>query len=539
MVGRIFYLTYVDREFLQAEGIKRIERTVPIPAHRGTIFDRSGHVLSISTPMYSIWTDPGVDAISEEYIPQLSAGLGMDENKLKEQLRKHANSRFVYLARRVNPAIAARVSRLNIPGVRFETESRRYYPTADVSAHVIGITDVNDTGQEGLELSLDDTLQGEAGSRRVLRNATGQLLKDISIEKPVVYGTDVVVTIDLPLQYLAYESLRETVEEHNADSASIVLVEVKSGEIVAMANYPSYNPNDVADRRFSAMRNRAVTDLYEPGSTVKPFTVLAALETDRYAPATVIDTNPGYINVGRKLIEDPRNYGELTLAEVIMKSSQVGSSKLALDMDRFAIYETLNRAGFDELPMTGLPGEAHPVISVEELKRDVGRVVLSYGYGLAVSPLQLAQGYLTLATGGIRRQMTIVRGMSQSKDERVFNQEDVTTLVKMLEGVVSVAGTASRANIEGFQVAGKTGTVRKLTGSGYDESRHISWFVGLVPTDAPAFVAVIVVNEPRGELIGGGAVAAPIFKRVAQHALQLTPHKHAKSLESSRERDAA
>ena len=539
MVGRIFYLTYVDREFLQAEGVKRIERTVPIPAHRGTIFDRNGHVLSISTPMYSIWTDPGVDAISEEYIPQLSAGLGMDENKLKEQLRKHANSRFVYLARRVNPAIAARVSRLNIPGVRFETEHRRYYPTAEVSAHVIGITDVNDTGQEGLELSLDDTLQGEVGSRRVLRNATGQLLKDISIEKPVVYGTDVVVTIDLPLQYLAYASLQETVEEHNAESASIVLVEVESGEIVAMANYPSYNPNDVADRRFSAMRNRAVTDLYEPGSTVKPFTVLAALETDRYAPATVIDTNPGYINVGRKLIEDPRNYGELTLAEVIMKSSQVGSSKLALDMDRFAIYETLNRAGFDELPMTGLPGEAHPVISVEELKRDVGRVVLSYGYGLAVSPLQLAQGYLTLATGGIRRQMTIVRGMSQSKDERVFNQEDVTTLVKMLEGVVSVAGTASRANIEGFQVAGKTGTVRKLTGSGYDESRHISWFVGLVPTDAPAFVAVIVVNEPRGELIGGGAVAAPIFKRVAQHALQLTPHKHAKSLESSRERDAA
>lgn len=539
MVGRIFYLTYVDREFLQAEATKRIERTIPIPTHRGTIFDRNGHVLSISTPMYSVWTDPSVDEIADQYTPQLATALAMEHTKLEELLRTHEKSRFVYLARRVNPAVAARVARLNIPEVRFETESRRYYPTAEVSAHVVGITDINDAGQEGLELSLDDTLRGESGSRRVLRNATGQLLKDIAIEKHVEYGKDVVLTIDLPLQYLAYESLKAAVEEHDAESASIVLVEVASGEIVAMTNYPSYNPNDPSDRSFSSMRNRAVTDLYEPGSTVKPFTALAALETGRYSPETVIDTNPGRFRVDRKLVEDPRNYGVLSLAQVIMKSSQVGSSKIALDIDRLAVYETLNKAGIEELPMTGLPGEVASVLAVEELKRDVGRVVLSYGYGLAVSPLQLAQVYLTLATGGVRRHMTITRGMKQFKDQRVFDEKDVDTLVKMLEGVVTVAGTASKADIEGFQVAGKTGTVRKLSDSGYDEKRHLSWFVGLVPAEAPAFVAVVVVDEPRSEFVGGGTVAAPVFKRVAQHALQLVPYKRMKKSKSNQERDAA
>ena len=539
MIAKIFALTYLDRDFLQAEGVKRFERTVPISTHRGSILDRNGNVLSISTPMYSLWTDPGVDEIPTDQIPPLAEAIGKDESTLKSLLHSAQHTRFVYLVRRVTPEVARRVAELNIPGVRFQTEYRRYYPVAEVAAHVVGVTDINDQGQEGLELSFNDLLEGEPGSRRVLRNPTGQLLKDIAIEKPVVYGSDLELTIDLPLQYLSYQSLRRAVEEHEAVSASLVLVDVSNGDVLALTNFPSYNPNDPGNRPFAAMRNRAVTDLYEPGSTVKPFTVMAALETGRYTPDVVIDTNPGYFTVARKTVEDPRNYGALTLKQVLVKSSQVGASKIALDLERLAVYEALVRAGFDEPPMTGLPGESTSVLSIEELKRDVGRVVLSYGYGIAVTPLQVAQGYLTLATGGLRRQISIVQGSVRIEDERVFDAHDVRTLMQMLEGVVSVSGTASRANIEGFQVAGKTGTVRKLSGGDYDDSRHVSWFVGMVPASNPKFLGVVVVNEPQGEFVGGGTVAAPVFKRVAQHALQLFPHKAAQPDALDGDRDAA
>lgn len=523
MLVRMFILATYDRDFLQEQGDRIAQRAESVPTTRGIIYDRAGQPLAISTPVQSIWTDPGIDNIPTESLPVLAQALQMSEEQLRSTLWEARNRRFVYLKKRVSHEIAEAVGRLGISGIRFSTEFRRYYPAGEVTAHVVGLIKNDGTGAEGLELSRDRELTGETGQRRVLRARDGRRLRDIRLEDAPKFGEDITTTIDLGLQYLAFRQLRQTVTEHNAKSATLVLIDVVNGEILSLVSYPSYNPNDGGDRTFSRMRNRAVTDTYEPGSTIKVFASLAALESGKYRPDSEVDTSPGYFGIGRHLVEDPRNYGMLTLEGVLIKSSQVGISKIALNIDKYAVFSALNRAGVVDEPHSGLPYEAIGHINVEDLERDIGRATMAYGYGLRVSPLQLAVGYLTIATGGIRRAIGIVREPAPVKlpDQRVFKEEHAKTMLQMLEGVVSPIGTAPKANLEGFSVAGKTGTVRKISDGSYDESRHIAWFVGIAPSTNPRIVSVIVVDEPTGETVSGGGVASPIFAEVARHALQL------------------
>lgn len=523
MLVRMFILATYDREFLQDRGNSFAQREVSVPTTRGVIYDRSGQPLAVSTPVKSIWTDPGIDTIPRESYDDLAQALDVTLEELEQKLWDARDRRFVYLRKRAPHEVSEAVEMLGVPGVRFTTEYRRYYPAAEVTAHVVGLIKNDGTGAEGLELSHDMKLRGQVGTRRVLRSRDGRKLRDLLLVDPPKHSEGITTTIDLGLQYLAFRHLRETVTEHEAKSATVVLIDVYTGEILALTSYPSYNPNDGGDRVFSRMRNRAVTDTYEPGSTIKTFASIAALESGSFLTETIVDTSPGYFGIGRHLVEDPRNYGVLSLEGVLVKSSQVGISKIALELDEYAVFSALNRAGVISIPHSGLPHEALAHINIEDLERDIGRATLAYGYGLRVSPLQLAMGYVTLATGGVRRPVTIIRDSNQpaNSGKRVFDAADVRDVVGMLEGVVSPIGTAPKANIAGFQVAGKTGTVRKISGGSYDDDRHIAWFVGMAPSSNPRIVAVVMVDEPKGEVRSGGGVSGPVFAVIARHALHL------------------
>lgn len=527
MLLRMLSLTYFDREFLQERGSTIAERTISIPVNRGIIYDRNRQPLAISIPTYSIWTDPGFDLIDPKDIPNLATALQISQRSLESTLRAAQDTRFVYLKRRTTQEIADAVEQLQIKGVRFKTEYRRYYPAAEVTSHVVGFTNIDGDGIEGLEAAKNQALRGRPGKRRVLRDREGRELRDLELSEPPVFGQDITLTLDLGLQYLTYRTLREAVFQYDAVSASAVVLSVASGEILAMANFPTFNPNDLTDRDPFRMRNRAIKDAYEPGSTIKPFSALAALESQHFRASSVINTSPGHLYVDQKLVEDPRDYGTLTLEKVLVKSSQVGIAKVALTLDENEISDVLLRAGFAKRPHSGLPHEAAGSLRLEELKRDIGRVTLAFGYGLSVSPLQLASAYLILASGGQKTPVTILRdqGLPQKPRKQIFFPADVQEILNILQGVVSPIGTAPSASVEGFAVAGKTGTVRKITNGQYDDTRHIAWFAGIVPVDEPQIVAVIVVNEPNGEVFSGGRVAAPIFSRIVKHALQLVvPH---------------
>ncbi len=524
---RMLSLTYFDREFLQERGSTIAERTISIPVNRGIIYDRNRQPLAISIPTYSIWTDPGFDSIDPQDIPNLAAALQISHRSLENTLLAAQDTRFLYLKRRTTQEVADAVEQLQIKGVRFKTEYRRYYPAAEVTSHVVGFTNIDGDGIEGLEAAENQALRGRPGKRRVLRDREGRELRDLELSEPPVFGQDITLTLDLGLQYLTYRTVREAVFQYKAVSASAVVLSVASGEILAMANFPTFNPNDLTDRDPLRMRNRAIKDVYEPGSTIKPFSALAALESRHFRASSVINTSPGHLYVDQKLVEDPRDYGTLTLEKVLVKSSQVGIAKVALTLGETEISDVLLRAGFAKRPHSGLPHEAAGSLRQEELKRDIGRVTLAFGYGLSVSPLQLASAYLILASGGQKTPVTILRNDVEPQEPRkqIFFPADVQEILNILRGVVSPIGTAPGASVEGFAVAGKTGTVRKITNGQYDDTRHIAWFVGIVPVDEPQIVAVIVVNEPKGEVFSGGGVAAPIFSRIVKHALQLVvPH---------------
>lgn len=525
LLFRMFSLAYFDREFLQARGSAIAERTIDVPTNRGVIYDRNGEPLALSIPVYSFWTDPGFDTILEEDIPALAQALDVSEDRLQTVLYNGRNTRFVYLKRRASREIADAVEALKVKGVRFEIEYRRYYPTAEVASHIVGIANADGIGIEGLEAAHEKQLRGTPGKRRILRGRDGRRLRDIELAEPPVFGQDVTTTVDLGLQYLAYRHLRTAVEENDALSASAVVVEVSSGEILAMANYPTFNPNDLSDRVPARMRNRVIKDAYEPGSTVKPFSAIAAMESGKFQPDTEVSTSPGSFHVGDKLIEDPRDYGTLTLKMVLVKSSQVGIAKIALDLEHHAIYDVLSRVGFNEVPFCGLPNETPGILRADDLEREIGRATFAFGYGMTVSPLQMAKAYLTIATGGKRRAVTIVKDPTRrlSRDVQVLEPEKVASVLDMLRSVTAWPGTAPKAAIDGFSVAGKTGTVRKVKDGEYDENLHIAWFVGITPVEDPRFVTVVVVNEPKGDTVSGGGVAAPIFARLTSHALQLIP----------------
>lgn len=521
LAARVGYLNVTERAFLQEQGDARSLRFETIPAYRGVIYDRNGEPLAVSTPVMAVWTDPSFVELDDEAVADLAGVLALDPVALHEELRAAGDREFLYLKRRVPWEAAERVRALGLEGIYFQREYRRYYPAADTAAHVVGMTNVDDLGLEGVELSFDGQLRGRHGRKQVLKDRRGETIKDLDFIEAPQFGRDLHLSLDLRLQFLAFRELKAAVLAHRAESGSLVMLDARTGEILALVNAPSYNPNDLSRGRGQGLRNRAVTDAYEPGSTIKPFTVLAALESGRYGRDTQIETAPGYFRVGNKLVQDPVNRGTITLTQALQKSSQVAIAKVALDLEPTAVYEILQRAGIGEFVGTGLPGENPGSFSDQGLNNPVVRTTLAYGYGLAVSPLQLAQGYLTLATGGRRLPLSLLRGDEPPEARRVFDGDLCRQVVAMMETVTEDEGTAPKARVSGYRIAGKTGTSRKVGAGGYDDERHVALFAGMAPASEPRFVMVVVINEPKGEAKGGGVVAAPVFGQVAARALRL------------------
>lgn len=521
VAARVVYLNVTDRAFLQEQGNARSIRHETLPAYRGVIYDRNGEALAVSTPVAAIWTDPSFVRLGAEAIEDVARILELNPKTLAAELEANANREFLYLKRRVPWGVAEELRALKLDGIYFQREYRRYYPAAQMAAHVVGMTSIDDLGLEGVELSYDEYLRGRPGRKMVLKDRRGETIKDLEFGETPRFGSDVTLSIDLRLQFIAYRELKAAVAGNRAQSGSLVMLDVRTGEILALVNEPSYNPNDLASAVREGMRNRAVTDTYEPGSTIKPFTVLAALESKRWHADTLIETAPGFMRVGNKLVEDPINRGTITLLQALQKSSQVGISKVALDLPPTAVFDVLTRSGVGEFIGTGLPGEAAGRLSNQGLDHPVVRATLAYGYGLAVSPLQLAQGYLTLARGGVRVPVSILKRESPPAGVAVFDPALSAAVVNMMEAVTADAGTAPRARVPGYRVAGKTGTSRKVGELGYDDQRHIALFAGLAPLSNPRFVMVVLINEPGGVAKGGGEVAAPVFGQVAARALRL------------------
>ena len=520
LAARAGYLATTERDFLRDQGESRSVREVEIPVHRGMIFDRHGEPLAVSAPMKTLWVDPQLAALTEADLARLGNALGVTPETLRRRLdaggRRHA-----YLARRVPPDVAQRVADLDIEGVRQDRSYHRFYPAGETAAHIVGRTNIDDAGQEGIELVFNKALTGKPGAKRILRDRTGQPVKNLAYLRAPKRGEDIYLSLDLRLQFLAYRELKAAVQHHGALSGSLVMLDATSGEVLALANQPSFNPNNWQQRGDDGVRNRAITDLYEPGSTVKPFTVLAALEGGHYAPDTEVDTSPGYFRVGTKLIEDPINRGRIDVARILAKSSQVGIAKMALAMPPDAVFDTLQRVGFGDYTGCGLPGEAVGLLTSADLDKSIGRVTLAYGYGLTVSPVQMARAYLTLAGGGIKKDLTVLLNQDTGRGQQVFAEEDVAKVAVMMRGVLAAEGTAPKGKPAGYSAAGKTGTVRKVTAGGYDERSHVAYFAGFAPAERPRIVMVVVINHPRRESIGGGEVAAPVFASVAGRALRV------------------
>jgi len=512
-----------QRKFLQGQGDARYLRTVSIPAHRGMINDRNGEPLAISTPVESVWANPQELAQARERWPQLARLLGIDADDLARHLSQRMDKEFVYLRRHVNPALAKKVLALRIPGVALQPEYRRYYPMGEVMAHVVGFTNIDDKGQEGIELMMDKRLRGMPGSKRVIKDRLGRIVENVeSIHEPRA-GDDLQLSIDRRIQYLAYRELKAAVQRNHARAGSAVMLDATTGEVLAMVNQPAYNPNNRSDLSSTRLRNRAVTDVFEPGSTMKPFTIVAALESGRYSPTTPINTEPGLMRLGGFTIRDTHDHGLIDVSTVIQKSSNVGASRIALSMQPKRLWDVLSRFGFGYDTGSGFPGEASGLLSAYQDWRDVDRATISYGYGISVTALQLANAYATLATGGEQRPVSFfkVTDDNRSRARRVTSSHITEEVRDMLERVVQPGGTGTRANIEGYRVAGKTGTVRKAVAGGYNEEHYLSVFAGMAPASRPRLVMVVMVDSPNDGEYYGGLIAAPVFSRVMEGALRL------------------
>lgn len=510
------------RDFLQEQGDARYLRVVTVPAHRGMITDRNGEPLAISTPVDSVWINPQEFDATPAQQRQLAKLLEFEPGRIQSLLAERGDKSFVYLKRRINPERAAAVMALNVPGVALQREYRRYYPTGEVCAHVVGFTNVDDVGQEGLELAYDDWLRGDPGSKRVIKDRLGRIVENVeSIQEPRP-GKDLALSIDRRIQYLAYRELKRAVLEHRARSGSAVVLDARTGEVLAMVNQPSYNPNNREDLKSSHYRNRAVTDVFEPGSTIKPFTMVAALESGKYRPQSVIDTAPGYYRLAGNMIRDVRNYGRINLTTVIQKSSNVGASRIALSLPARDMWNVFTQVGFGMVTGSGFPGEAGGSLSPYERWRPIEQATLAFGYGLSVTTLQLAHGYAALADNGCLPTVSFVRlDHAPTSCQPVIPPAIVRQVRQMMEAVVSDGGTGVRAQIPGYRVAGKTGTVRKAGVGGYEAERYEGIFAGMAPASDPRLVMVVAINEPSDGEYYGGEVAAPVFEKVMAGALRL------------------
>ncbi len=525
LAWRMVDLHVLRKDFLQDQGDARALRVVELAAHRGMITDRYGEPLAVSTPVDSVWVNPQEFALARESWGRLARLLGLEVERVEQLLAKRREREFTYLKRHVHPQLAQRVMALEIPGVSLQREYRRYYPTGEVSAHVIGFTNIDDAGQESLELAYDQWLRGTAGSKRVIKDRLGRTIENVESIRAPQPGKDLSVSLDRRIQYFAYRELKAAVKKHRARSGSAVVLDVRTGEVLAMVNQPAFNPNNRSSLSGERYRNRAVTDVFEPGSAIKPFTIAAALITGSYRPDTVVHTAPGYFRVGHDTVRDIRNYGDIDVATVLKKSSNVGASKIALSIPAGRLWETLSRAGFGRITESGFPGESGGLLTNYRRWREIERATMAFGYGLSVTLLQLAQAYAAIAADGTLHPATFQRvdeiAQVAERSRRILPAKVARQVRAMLEAVVDEGGTGKRARIQGYRVAGKTGTVRKSTEGGYAEDRYIAVFAGMAPASAPRLVMAVVINEPSAGQYYGGRVAAPVFAKVMGEALRL------------------
>ncbi len=521
LVARAAHLQVISEEFYQQQGDARFLREIPIATSRGMITDRNGEPLAVSSPVESIWANPKELLLHADRLPELAHALQIPQEVLARRVSERADKEFVYLRRHLNPDVADEITNLGIPGVYSQREFRRFYPHGEVLAHVLGFTNIDDKGQEGLELAFNEWLTGKEGSQRVIRDRRGRIVENVDLVEAAEPGKDLVLSIDRRIQYLAYRELKSALIETGAPSGSIVVLDVPTGEVLAMVNQPSYNPNSRVGADGESRRNRAVTDILEPGSVMKAMTIAAALESGKFTPDTPIQTAPGYIALpGGYMPRDFRNYGMLTLTGILTKSSNVGAIKVSNELSTEHQYDVFRRFGFGERTGSGFPGELSGMLPPVRRWGPTEKATISYGYGLSVTPLQLARAYAAIGNEGRLMDVTFVKG-GAGEGTQVVDPAIASDLMAMLETVVGPDGTARRAAVLGYRVAGKTGTSRKADGGGYAAKRYAAVFVGLVPATNPRFAMAVVIHEPQGMEYGGGAVSAPVFHRVMEGALRL------------------
>ena len=520
MLTRAIYLQGIRNDFLRQKGESRYSRVIELSAHRGMIADRNGQPLAISTPVESVWASPDDVEIGSGQLRELSEILGIPPREIKKRLGEEGKD-FVYLERQLPPDVAAKVVELKIPGIFLQREYRRYYPSGEVLAHVLGFTNTDDNGQEGLELAYQSVLAGKPGSRRVIKDRLGRIVEDVESIKTPKPGQEIVLSIDSQIQYLAYREIKNAVEANRAKAGAVVVLDARTGEVLAMASVPSFNPNNRDDLKAGLIRNRAVTDNYEPGSTLKPFTIAAALETGKYAPDTIIQTAPGTLTIGAATIHDAEKSGALTVSQVIQKSSNVGASKIALSLEPGTMWGMLHDCGFGTAPDSGFPGEASGRLRPYQNWRPIEQATMSFGNGISVSLLQLARAYTIFTNGGMLMPVTFLKRDTLPQGQRVISGNTAQEMSRILETVVQPDGTGPLAQVAGYRVAGKTGTAHKVEGNGYSAHRYIASFVGFAPASNPRLIVAVMVDEPSSGKYYGGEVSAPVFSRVMGGALQI------------------
>ena len=519
--ARAVYLQVLNKDFLNEQADTRHLRTERISAHRGSITDRHGEPLAISTPVDSIWANPRELAPAVDSVPQLARLLEVDEQELIRRITRSIDREFLYLRRHLSPDESARVMALKLPGVNVQREYRRYYPAGEIVGHLVGFTDIDDQGLEGLELAFNHWLAGEPGAKRVLKDRLGRSVENVESIRPPRHGRELRTSIDLRIQYLAYRTLKAAVHAHGAKSGSIVVLDVGSGEVLAVVNQPTYNPNNRGEYPPDSYRNRAITDLFEPGSSIKPLVMTAALESGRFRPSSIIDTAPGFVTVGAKRIEDRRNLGRVSLTTILARSSNVGVAKLAMSLEPEQLWQAMNRFGLGALTASGFPGEAAGTLTHHGHWKAISQATLAYGYGISVTPLQLAQAYAAIGNGGRLTSVSLVSVEQPGNGQQIMSADTAIAVRRMLEEVVRPGGTGSKAAVTGYRIAGKTGTAWKFATGGYSKDQYMSIFAGLAPASDPRLAAVVVIDEPGGELYYGSDVAAPVFADVMAESLRL------------------
>ncbi len=519
LVGRSMQLQVFDRQFIARQADMRHARTAKLEAHRGAIVDRFGEPLAVSSPVDTVWVNPPEFAEAGDGIQRLARALKLNRQWLGQRVTSNLDRDFLYVARHLQPVEAAKIRKLEIPGVYFMREYKRFYPNGEVTGHLLGFTNLDEAGLEGLEFAYNRSLAGIDGAKRVIQNGRGQVIQNVEVLKAPLQGEDLLTSIDLRIQYLAYRALKAAMRDHSAKAGTVVVLDIATGEVLAMVNQPSFNPNDRTQYEVSRYRNRAVTDIFEPGSSIKPFVVAAALASGRYGAGSTIEAMP--FKVGSRTIRDHHDLGTIDMGEVLARSSNVAMAKIALSLDKSQMHATLQGLGFGKVTESGFPGESAGLLSSTANWKPINIATMAYGYGLSVTPLQLAQAYATVGAFGVHRPVTFRRADTVPAGERAVEARVARDLIGLLEEAVTPAGTGAKAAVAGYRVAGKTGTAWKAVPGGYSRDRYHSVFGGEVPASAPRLAGVVMLDEPKGPSYSGGDVAAPVFSAVTSGALRL------------------